>query len=237
LLAASHLSRQPIAPFALDTKVPELDGDLDNVPKAFRLDASHPFSDELLTSNGAVILVWRETIPARKPAFDDVKDLVAAKWRAAEKKRLFAELGQTLHDRIAAAVKAGTPFEQAVTAATPLAGSAKLEVKPYSGFTLEQKREAGSFDPLAHILDILATLQKGQVADMVIVASEDDQSTPGQGQLVYAVDKKVPDLSPSGAPFATARLQLAAQLAAYSANTALGDLVQRELAKSTPAQP
>ena len=69
---------------------------------------------------------------------------------------------------------------------------------------------------------------------MIIVPAEGD---PTEGQLVYAVDKKIPDLSPTGVQFATARLQLSAQLAAYSANTVLGDLVQRELAKSAPAQP
>ncbi len=234
LLASQHLARQPLAPFARNAKPVELGVDPENTAKAFRLDATHPFSDEILTPHGAVVLVWQETIAARQPPFGEVRDRVAAEWRAAEKKRLFSELGQTLHPRIEASLKAGTPFEQAVKAA---ADPVKVEVKTYTSFTLAQKREAGSFDDLSHVLGALATLQKGQVSDMIGVASSDDPSTPSQGQLVYAVDKKVPDLTPTGTQYMSARQQLAAQLAAYAANNALGELVQHELAKSTPAQP
>jgi peptidyl-prolyl cis-trans isomerase D len=237
LLAASHLSLQPVAPFSRESKPAELGADPANLAKAFQLTASHPFSDELLTPpHGAVILVWRETIPARRPPFAEVRDRVASNWHAAEKKRLFSELGQTLHTRIEAALKAGTPFEQAAADAAS-AGSVKLTVIDQTGFTLSQKRETVSSDPLYHVLGALASLQKGQLGDMVVVPSSTDPTTPDQGQLVYVVDKKVPDLAPTGAQFTNARLQLAAQLANYAADTALGDLVQRELAKSTPAQP
>ena len=115
-----------------------------------------------------------------------------------------------------------------------VASSAKLEAKKYSGFTLAQKRDSGSFDPLAPTLDRLETLQKGQLTEM-ITASAADGKTPESGLLVLAVDKKLPDLA---TPESLAMLRrITIQIAAYSAGTAIAELVQREFPKSALAEP
>jgi peptidyl-prolyl cis-trans isomerase D len=234
LLATSHLTRQPLAAFSREDRPAELGIDPENIAKAFQLHDTHPFSEELKTQHGYAILVWRETIPARQPPYAEVREKVVAQWKAAEKKRLFTELGQTLHTRLEASLKAGTTFDQAVADAAAAASSAKLTVVNQTGFTLAQKREAVSSDPVYYVQGALGGLQKGQLSDMIPAP---DADTPNLGQLVYVVDKKVPDLSPTGLPFAAAKQQMAAELAAYGENSVMSDLVQRELAKSAPAQP
>jgi peptidyl-prolyl cis-trans isomerase D len=234
LLAARSLTLKPLAPFAKDAIPAELGTALDTAAAPFKLTTSAPFSDALHTGRGDVVLVWRENLPARQPAFAEVRDRVVAAWQADEKHRLFAELGRTLRTRFEAAVKAGTTLEHAVAEAADSASSAKLEFKNYSGFTLAQKRESGSFDALAPALDRLETLEKGELTDMITVAGPDGK-TPEKGLLVLAVDKKLPD---PAAPESLAYLrQVKTQVAAYSANQTLGELVQAELKKFAPAQP
>jgi hypothetical protein len=165
----------------------------------------------------------------------EVRDRLASDWRAAEKKRLFAELGRSLRDRLAAAVKAGTPFAEAVTSAAA-ALAVKIEVKDQSGFTLAQKNDASvSSDPVVPLLKSLETLQKGGLTDMVVVRGDTESAPPVSGVIAYAVDKKLPD--PASPESAARRTQLANRVAAYAATIALNDLVRRELPQPPPAQP
>jgi peptidyl-prolyl cis-trans isomerase D len=232
-LTARQLTAKPLAPFSADA--PPADLGRTAAAAAFRLGTDRPISDELPTTAGAVILVWRELLPARQPAFAEVRDKVAADWRTAEKTRRFVELGRTLRDRLAAAVKAGEKFEDAVAAAAASAGSAKLETKNYTGFTLAQKRDAGSFDPLAPLLPSLETLQKDGVTEMVTAPDDLNPSLPKHGLIAYAVEKKLPD--PASPESALRRAQLTRQASVYAANMALVELVRRELPQPPKAQP
>ncbi len=234
-LASRKLAARPVAPFSRDTVPAELGTALGTAAAAFRLDAARPFSDEVSTAAGSAILVWHESIPARQPAFAEVRDRVAAEWRAAEKLRLFVELGKTLRDRLAAALKAGEKFEDAVAAAATAVG-VKIEIKDQSGFTLAQKNDASvSSDPVVPLLKNLETLQKAGVTDMVVVSGDTTSSGPKAGVLAYAVDKKLPD--PASPESATRRTQLANRVAAYAASIALNDLVSRELPQPAKTQP
>lgn len=232
-LTARQLTAKPLAPFSVEAPPADLGRTV--ATAAFRLRADRPISDELPTTAGAVILVWRELLPARQPAFAEVRDKVAADWRTTEKTRRFIELGRSLRDRLAAAVKAGEKFEDAVNSAAATASSAKLEAKSYTGFTLAQKRDSGSFDPLAPLLPSLETLQQGGVTDMVAAPNETNPSVPKHGLIAYAVEKKLPD--PASPDSALSRAQLTRQASVYAANMALVELVRRELPQPPKAQP
>jgi peptidyl-prolyl cis-trans isomerase D len=243
-LTSHQLAAKPLAPFSVESAPADLGRAA--ATAAFRLGADRPISDELPATAGAVILVWRELLPARQPAFAEVREKVAADWRATEKTRRFTELGRALRDRLAAAVKAGEKFEAAVTAAAASASSAKLETKSYTGFTLAQKRNSGSFDPLAPLLPALETLQQGGLSDMVTPMSETvlmsggpaettNLTVPKEGLIAYAVEKKLPD--PASPESALRRAQLARQASLYAANMALVELVRHELPQPPKAQP
>jgi peptidyl-prolyl cis-trans isomerase D len=225
-LASRQLTLKSLPPFSRDAAPAELGTALDTAAAAFRLDAARPFSDSVVIPAGSAILVWRESLPARQPAFAEVRDRAAIAWRAAEKQRLFTELGKTLRDRLAGAIKAGEKFEDAAAAAATALG-VKIEVKPQSGFTLAQKRDAGSFDAVAPLLSSLETLQKGGLTELVVVPGDTQGAPPKSGLLAYAVEKTLPD--PASPESAARRAQLAFRAAAYSATVALKDLVDREL--------
>jgi peptidyl-prolyl cis-trans isomerase D len=58
---------------------------------------------------------------------------------------------------------------------------------------------------------------------------------PDKGLLVYAVDKKSPDLSEANPQYKTFNLQLARATAARNSGEYLREIVETELAKSEPA--
>ncbi|MEI6861479.1 MAG: hypothetical protein WCL04_04425, partial [Verrucomicrobiota bacterium] len=207
---------------------------LGNAAAAFRLSATQPYSDALPTGNGAVVLVWRESIAPKLPSFTEVRERVAAEWQADEKQRLFTELGHTLHTRFETALKAGATLAQAVTESAGDVSSAKLEAKTITSFTLEQKREADSSDLLAPALTLLETLQKGQLGEMITVPGPDSK-TPVKGLLVHGVDKKLPDLTTESSKTLIAKL--AANAAGLTANAAINEIIRRELPSANAEQP
>ena len=72
----------------------------------------------------------------------------------------------------------------------------------------------------------LDALDKGTVSEMALDADK--------GYLVYAADKKLPDLSPTGAEFAQMRASIAAFMAQRGASSYLGELVAQELKRTEP---
>jgi len=118
-------------------------------------------------------------------------------------------------------VKAGDSFEKSVTAAAT-ATAVKLEVKTLPPFS----RRNPPKDLDSSVAGTLDRLEKGRVSDMSIVKD--------QGVFIYAIDKKLPDLSETGPAYAAMRGQLATINARIGASSYLGELVEKELKKSEP---
>ena len=221
-LDAHKLSVKTLAPFEAQNIPAALGSDEQIATQAFKLGPQRLFSDVVATGRGAAILVWKETIPARKPQISEVKDRVAADYTDNEKRKLFVELGRNLRTLIDARLKAGDSLEKAVSSSA--AGtSAKLEVKTWPAFSLS-KPPADIDYTLYGAID---SLQKGQLSDMVISGDK--------GMIVYAADKKLPDLDPSGAKFTETLAQLSRFTASRNGNAYLGEVVAKELSKSAPA--
>ena len=196
------------------------------MPEVERLSADRPFSNPIPTPDGAALLVWRETVAARTPAFAEVKTQVLADYQAAEKRRLFNEAGRNLQSTVAAALPSGKPFADAVTTAATAAGL-KVTLKTPKPFNL-----SGSFpeDLDYTALQTLQTLSKGKVSDFMPTGE-------AAGLLVYAIDQQLPAVDPSSEAFKEMRTRLAENLAQSNAQSLLGGLVEDELAKSAPAAP
>ena len=178
-----------------------------------RLGPDRPTSDALPTPDGFVVMLWNESLPSYKPLFTDVKDRVLADYRAEEKRRLFIERGAALKARLQAA---GTGFATAAEAE-------KLPVKSYANFSLRQPPQ----DMPPAVFAALGSLASGQVSDLI--PSND------KGILVYAQEKKLPDLSPANPRYAEVQTQLMAFAASSSENSYLGQLVAQEMERINPA--
>jgi peptidyl-prolyl cis-trans isomerase D len=221
-LAARKLSLKSVAPFDHDNVPAALAGGAQVADEAFKLGADRRFSDVVSTSSGAAILVWKETIPARKPAFTEVKARVTADYLENEKRRRFVELGQGLRTTLAILLKLGTPVEKAVESARATT-AAKLSVKTWPAFTLATPPKDIDYS----LYGAIESLQKGGLSQMIISGDK--------GIIAYAIDKQLPDLDPAGAKFTETRAKLARYTASRDASEYLGELVERELAKSAPA--
>ncbi|HEY1107589.1 MAG TPA: peptidyl-prolyl cis-trans isomerase, partial [Opitutaceae bacterium] len=179
-VASKGLTLKTLAPFSRDAAPAELGGSFQAASEAFKLTKERPVSDALTIPTGAVILVWKETQPSRKPPFAEVRERVLTDYVENEKRKRFVELGRTVKADIEARLKAGDAFDKAAAAAGSKAGI-KLETKTLAPFTL--RTPAPDLD--RGIYGALQRLEKGQVSDM---------TTGGDtGMFVYAVDKKAPD--------------------------------------------
>ena len=222
LLAAGKQTRKPLAPFTREAGPAELGGSPQIAEAAFKLDKDRFYSDALTSPTGAVVLFWQETLPARKPAFAEVRDKVSADYIEGEKRRMFVELGKVIRSQIEARLKAGDTFEKAAAAA---ASGVKIETKSVAPFTLRQPPQDVDYS----VLGSLERLDKGQVSEMVVAQDK--------GVLVYVADKKVPDLAESGPAFQATRAQLASSISRFNTDSYLQDLVAQELKQSEPANP
>ena len=224
-LAKMKLAAKPLAPFTREAGPAELGGSREVASEAFKLPREDRYYSEAINvPAGAVVLFWKETQPARTPAFAEVREKVTADWTEGEKRRRFVELGKTLKAQLEARLKAGDTFEQAATAAEATAG-VKIEAKSLPTFTLRNRPQDADFT----VLGALDRLEKGQVSDMLVAQDK--------GIFVYATDKKAPDLSEANPQFAATRTQIASYTARMSAGSYISELVEKELKKSEPKAP
>jgi len=220
-LAAHKLTLKTVAPFDHD-HVPAALAGPQVADEAFKLGTEHPFSDVVSIGDGAAILVWDKTIPARKPAFAEVKARVTADYVENEKRKRFVDLGRSLRATLETRLKAGDTFEKAVDAARATT-TAKLTVKTWPPFSLATPPKDIDYS----LYGAIDTLEKGRLTQMIISGNN--------GLIAYAADKKLPDLDASGAKFTETRDRLAHYTASGNASEILRAIVDRELARSAPS--
>ncbi len=218
-LAAHKLKTASLAPFPRDSGPPELGGSREIATAAFGLNADRFYSEGIPTAGGAVVLFWKESLPAHQPLLADVRDKVRADAIDDMKRKRFIELGTTLRAALARRLKSGESFDKAAAEA---GGGVKLTVKTYPPFTF--RSQPHDIDQAA--IGALDRLDKGGVSEMVT-------SADGKlGFLVYAADKKAPPLDPSNARYIQLRDQLAMTYARTESYSILGEITDKELKRS-----
>jgi peptidyl-prolyl cis-trans isomerase D len=218
-LAARKLKAQSLAPFTREAGSAELGGSKDIAAAAFGLSADKFYSEGLPSPSGAVVLIWRESLPSREPALAEVRDKVRADAADNQRRIRFAEFGRTLKAGVVRRLKAGETFDKAVAES---AGDAKVLVKSYPPFTLREQPK--DVDPA--VFQALDGLGKGSVSDM--------EATADKGVLVYAADKKLPAADPSNPRYAQVRAQIAAGFAAAAETSVTREFVDSELKRTDP---
>jgi peptidyl-prolyl cis-trans isomerase D len=220
LLAQQKLTLKTLAPFTREAGPAEFGGAPEIASAAFKLSADRSVSDAVTTPVGAAILFWKETQPARKPNFAEVRAKVTAEYVEGEKRKRFIELGRTLKAALEARLKAGDTFEKAVAAS---ANGVKIDTKQIPAFSLRQPPRDLDY----YIFGALERLDKGRVSDLI--------NTQANGTFVYVADKQLPDMSEKNPQYATTRDQVAAMNARMNSSAVLSELVDQELKRSEPA--
>lgn len=218
-LAEQRRPAKAIAPFSPDQPPAGMEWLGNYAEQISRLSQERHFSDPVATTDSFVVLLWNESLTGYKPLFPEVRERVLTDYKDNEKRKLFIARGQALRTQLQAAAKAA-PANFASTAT-----SEKLEVKSYANFTLRQPPQ----DMPYQALSVLQGLEAGQVAEMAADAEK--------GYLVYAQEKKQPDLTPANPRYNELREQMMVRTAANSSSAYLAEMVERELKKSEPATP
>jgi len=219
-LAQRGLKTTTLAPFTLEAGPAEFGGSHEIADAAFRLNGDRFYSEALPSPSGAVVLILKDTLPARDPSLAEVRDKVRADAFDNQKRMRFVEFGRLLKAGIERRIRAGESFDKAASEA---AGEVRVAVKDYPAFTLrDQPRD---IDPVA--ISLLDTLEKGGVSDM--------EATADKGILVYAADKRPPALGESSPLFVQTRAQLAQAYSGRESAAILGDMVDQELKRGDTA--
>lgn len=222
LLSSRGLTLQSAPPFARNRAPAFLGGNAQHAAEAFRLSEDRPISDALNTPNGAVVLVWQETLPAHAAEFASVKEDVRRDYLESQRRQRFATLGRTMKQAIADRVSRGESFRDAA-AAVAQANNVTLETNAFGPFARREPPQ--EISPTA--LSALETLDNGQVSDLLISGD--------QGLLVHVASKEAPAVAPSDGRFAEVRSRMATTLASSNASEILHDMVEKELARFEPA--
>ncbi len=218
-LAAHKVNVRSLKPFAHDAAPVEFAGSRAIADAAFGLNGDRYFSEAVPTPDGAVVLLWKDSLAAHPPMLAEVRDKVRADAIDDLKRKRFIELGASLKAGIERRLAAGEPFEKAAEEA---GGSVKLVVKTYPPFTL--KEQPRDIDPA--VIGALEHLSKGQVSAM--------QPTADKGYLVYAADEKAPALSESDQRFLQVKAQLAYAFSRTDSDSMLTEVMENELKRTDP---
>ena len=220
-LAARKLALKPLPPFTREAAPAEIGGSPEIAAEAFKLNAERFYTEALPVPLGAVVLVFKELQPSRKPLLAEVREKVSTDYVENEKRKLFVELGKTLKVQLEARLKAGDTIEQAAATVATAAG-VKLEAKAIPDFTLRNRPQDLDYTALG----ALERLDRGQLSDMSMGQDK--------GIFVYASDKKAPDVTEASPRYAETKMQLAAYGSRMGASAYVSELVEKELKKSEP---
>jgi peptidyl-prolyl cis-trans isomerase D len=224
LLSLQKLQAKPLAPFTKEQGPAELGNSQAVAEAAFALNKDHFVSDALSTPTAAVVLFWKDIQPARTPLFTEVKAKVLADYIQNEKEKRFIDLGKGIKAQIAARLKAGDTFEKAAASAASSSGL-KIETKTAAPFTLRNRPQDIDYSVLSN----LEVLNKGDISNVITPQGGGDKR-----YIVYAQDKKLPELNDSNPRYTETRTQLANYVSTFTGRSYVGELMDREMKRTEP---
>ncbi len=220
-LSAHQLRDKLLDPFTESEGPAEFDNSAEIAAAAFKLNSERFYSDAIPVTDGAILLLWRDTLPSRQPLLTEVLDKVTTDYLENEKRKLFVELGRKVKSMLQARLATGASLTSAATEVSQSI-STKIEaitIPPFSALNPPQDSEFTNFN-------VLEGLEKGAVSEMII--------TKDKGLLVYASEKQLPDLTKANPRYDVVRKQIAMVTARIGASKALEEIVAQELKKSDP---
>lgn len=219
LLSKAKVSAKDLPAFSVDSLPAELGNDQRIAEEASRLSADRTISDAVDTARGSIVLFFKSSIPPSQPQLAEVKARVLEDYRENERVKRFIAAGAAISGATQAKVLGGQSFEAAVKTIADGQGI-KVETKQLAPFTFRQPPQ----DVDRSIYNTLLTLKKGEVSPMV--------STADAGYLVFALDRKAPELSEANPNYALIRTNYTTAAAQANIGEYLQDMISAELARS-----
>jgi len=232
LLEKNRVAAKPLPAFAKDAPPEQFGRSRDAIAReAFALGASARYSNPVATAQGAVLLVWQETIPERPAEFAEVAEKVRNDYTNEERKKQIQAIGQRIRRRAGEDLNAGVPFHVAITKAAVSEG-AGVTTKNHAPFSLRQHDPSQAGPNVLEIdrklMETLRDLEQGQMSDMSI-----NDST---GKFLYVRDARCPDIEETDPNYIRIERDLLARRANAAFDAYIADLVDSELQKSTKKQ-
>ena len=233
LLEKNHVSIKSLPAFSKDAP-PEQFGrnGAAAARESFTLNDEARYSNPVKTGQGAVILVWRESIPQRPAEFSEVAKKAGEDHINEERKKQVQAIGKKIKHRVETDLKAGLPFQVAITKAAVGEG-AGVTTKNHAPFSLRQpgaKRQGGAdaLDIDRNLTEILQHLEQGRMSEMII--------NGGAGRFIYARDVKLADFTETNPEHIRIERDMAARRASATFDAFAQSLVDSELEKSQKQQ-
>lgn len=215
-LAQAGLELRPIPHFS--RQMPPLDSPVPPrllFENAFQLNPVRYYSDALATEDGALLLVFNETIPSRIPDIKEVRAEVIYDYSATQKQQAFAAEGDRIRAALKAAVAQGEDFADA-------AEKLGLSVVTYEDFTImNPPRTLGN----AALREMIGMNTGHNVSPMI--------SGNGEGIFLYVRGKVAPDTTDDKSEITEALAYLAELNAESSLRSLLFELRNKGLEAST----
>jgi peptidyl-prolyl cis-trans isomerase D len=181
------------------------------------LNPQHFYSDPARVPDGAVVLFFKEIIPAHVPPFAEARADVAAVYKAQEKAKQFDARGKELQAALAKAVAAGQNFKDAATALG-------LTFKNFPAVTftdppadMSYELQAALANPEGAGVPFILTLQAGQVSPMV--------TTEDEGAFLHIIARTTPPLSADLPATKTALRTIETQEGDMTANAIIAPII------------
>jgi len=230
LLEKNRVSVKPLPAFSRDTPPEHFGRSSDAIAReAFALGVDARYSNPVATSQGAILLVWQESIPERPAEFSEVAEKARSDYMDAERKKQIQAIGQRIRQRAGADIAAGVPFHIAITKAAVSEGSG-VTTKNHPPFSLRQHdpSQAGpnALEIDRNLMKTLASLGQGQMSDMGININDNT------GRFLYVRDAKYPDIPETDPKYIQIERTLLTQRANATFDAFVADLVDAELKKS-----
>lgn len=209
ILQEEELELRPLGTFAQGEPPPEAPFPGFDAGQLFDLPPERYYSDVIDGEDAAYVALREETIPARIPDFEEVREQVRTDWLAQERRRLFTERGEELRGKLQEAAQEG---EEALTGAAESAG---LETASFDGFSLAEPPPGLNRSLLAE----LPRMAEGDVSPMIFSGEA--------GRFLFVARKSVPEIDTDSEEY-TERLDQYARLLSSAAIQGLSsDLIQQ----------
>jgi peptidyl-prolyl cis-trans isomerase D len=229
LLEKNSLAMQSLPAFSKETPPEQFKRNSDAmVRESFALDAETRYSNPVTTGQGAIILVWQESIPSRPAEFSEVAEKVKDDYIKEERQNQMLSLGKGIKQRVETDLSSGTPFQIAITKAAAARGIGAT-TRNHAPFTLRRHdarqlggTDAGGID--RSLMDTLLHLEQGQMSNMVV-----DGST---GRFVYAQNVKHTDLTAANPEYVRIEQTLADRYSRVGFDAYIQNLIDSELERS-----
>lgn len=196
--------------------------------ETFALGAEARYSNPIATSQGAIVLVWQESMQECPADFADVADKVKTDYINEAQDSQIRQLAQKVTSRLETELASGVPFPIAIAKAS-LAEGVGVATTNHAPFTLRQhdasrygKTNEGYID--RDLIESIRSLSRGQISKISVAGKT--------AKFVYAQNVEYSDLTDANPEYKRIEDALSARYTRGKFDSFVNQLVKTELEKT-----